>query len=414
MPATLGTADAILKEVYEPRIQRLLNDDAPLVQVIDSSSEGVQRETGMLGGRYVKFAIHVSRNTGIGARKEAEDLPTPGNQGYQVAQVNLTYLYGVVQATGQLEELASGGADSFINALTDEVDRIAIDLSVDLNRQLWGDGTGKLGATNTTGAQTTVTLITASDTRNFQIGEYVDVFTSANFASNVSGTPAAAKGSTYVTAIDSVAGTVTFSTSITYAAGDVFVRNGSVAREVIGLAAIINSTGTLYNVNPTTQPLWASTVDANGGTPRAISEGLMTLQTHRVRAFGSKTTDIFMGLGVSRAYQNLLQQQRMVVNTTEVKGGTSGMSFATTTGGIPLHEDWTAPPGTMWGLNTRELTFFHENNWGWLERDGKMWQRIYGTNGIGKDMKSATMYRYLQLATKRRNAHWVIKDVIEG
>lgn len=414
MPATLGTADAILKEVYEPRIQRLMNDDAPLVQVIDTSREGVERERGTLGGRYVKFALHVSRNTGIGARREAEDLPTPGNQGYITAQVNLAYLYGSVQATGQLEELAEGGDDSFVNALTDEVDRIATDLKVDLNRQLWGDGTGKLGATNTTGAQTSVTLITISDARNFQIGEYVDVFTAANFASNVAGTPAAAKASVYVNAVNTVTGVITLSASVTYAAGDVFTRNGSVAREVIGLSAIISDTGVLYNVNPATQPLWAASVDSNGGTPRAVSEGLMTLQHHKVRTAGSKTTDIFFGFGVSRAYQNLLSQQRMVVNTTEVKGGTSGMAFVTTSGGIPLHEDWTAPPGTMWGINTNELKLYHENDWGWLQRDGKMWQRIYGSNGIGKDMKAATMYRYLQLATRKRNAHWVIKDLIEG
>lgn len=414
MPASLGTADAILKEVYEPRIQRTMNDDCPLVQTIDTSKEGVEKERGTIGGRYVKFALHVSRNTGIGARKEAEDLPTPGNQGYITAQVNLAYLYGSIQATGQLEELAEGGDDSFVNALTDEVDRISTDLKVDLNRQLWGDGTGKLGITSTVGASTTAQLATVADARNFQIGEYVDVFTTANFASNVAGTPAAAKASVYVTAIDIVTGIITVSASVTFANLDVFTRNGSVAREVIGLSAIVADSGTLYNVNPTTQPMWKSVVDHNSGTPRAISEGLMTLQHHKVRTNGSKTTDIFFGFGVSRAYQNLLSQQRMVVNTTEVKGGTSGMAFTTTSGGIPLHEDWTAPPGTMWGLNTNELKVYHEKDWSWLERDGKMWQRIYGTNGIGKDMKAATMYRYMQLATRKRNAHWLIKDIIEG
>lgn len=415
MPATMGTADVLLKEVYEPKVQELLSNDAPLVQLIDTSQEGVEQES-YGGGKYVKFALHVTRNTGIGARNEGEDLPYPGNQGYINANEKLKNLYGVISVTGQLVAFADSKTESFLNAVNDEVDRLTDDIRVDLNRQLYGDGTSALGIVSTVGSSTTGTLTaaTAPNARNLQIGEKIDVFTAASFTSNVSGTPASAKQTVTITAVNEVAGTFVVDSAVTWAANDVITRNGSVAREIYGLAALIGNSGTVHGIDSSTQTLWQSRVDSNSGTLRPISEGLITTNIHALIPRGAKPNILLFGLGVSRQYQNLLSSQRMNVNTREAAGGTSGMSFTTTQGGIKMVEDWTCPPNLMYGLTTKELTFFDAGNWEWMAEEGTRWQVMYGLNGIGKDQKAARIKRYLQLVTKKRSAHFVIKDLAES
>ena len=416
MPATMGTADALLKEVYEPTVQRLLNDETPLLDRLVKSKEGITTDNSN-GGKYVKFALHLSRNTGIGARREMEDTPAPGQQTYTSGQIGLTSLYGTIQISGHAVELADSDKESYLSVVDDEVARLPSDLGVDLNRQLYGDGTGKLGATTTVGSNVTAT-IAGFDTRNFQEGMYVDVFTAANFASNVAGTPAAAKAQAYVSAVTpsatAGAGTVTFTAAVTWVSGDVITRQGSVAREVLGLAAIVNDSGTIYGVNPTTVSKWKAVKDANGGSNRPISEAMLRTNYDQVRVNGGKVNLIIWGLGVSRAYANLLQQNRQVVNTTELQGGYKSLAFATGSGNVELMDDWTAPPNTIYGLTTKDLKVYQEKDWSWWDRDGHMWRQVLGSNGYIKDAQTATMYKYMQLGAHKRNTHFVIQDITES
>ena len=46
MGATLATVSAILKEIYEPRVRKQLNDDAVTLRRIEKSSEGVESNVG--------------------------------------------------------------------------------------------------------------------------------------------------------------------------------------------------------------------------------------------------------------------------------------------------------------------------------------------------------------------------------
>src|SRR5262245_36227557 len=103
MPATLTTVNAILKEIYEPKIREQLQNEAVALKRIEKPSEGVESN---VGGKYVTFPIHTRRNAGLGARNELEALPTAGQQGFTAAQVRLKYLYGLVRLSGQTMELA--------------------------------------------------------------------------------------------------------------------------------------------------------------------------------------------------------------------------------------------------------------------------------------------------------------------
>lgn len=400
MPATLTTVNAILKEVYEPKIQDQLQHDAVALKRIEKSSDGVVSE---VGGKYVTFPLHTRRNSGIGARNELEALPTAGQQGYASARVSLRYLYGLVRLSGQTMELADKNYQAFASALDQEMKGLKDDLLKDQNRQVYGDGSGAVATVATAG---TVNNIVTQTAQWAQLGMQVDVIDGTTLGN---ANPTVKASNRQVTAINMATNTVTIDgAAVAVAVGDIVVRTGSVNREWSGFGAIFK-TGTFQNVDPTIEPSWSPVIDANGGTNRPLSEGLMILMNDNIRANGGKVTAMFSNLGVRRAYFNLLSQQRRYTNTTKFEGGFSGLAFTTDQGDIPFVVDIDAPKNRVYFINEDEITLYRESDWSFMDRDGSKFQRV-----IGYDAYEATMYQYSQMGTHRRNTHGLLADITEG
>lgn len=408
MPATMTTVDAILKEVYEPSIREQLNDDVVALRRIERSSEGV---TSQVGGKYVVFPVHTTRNSGIGARLENENLPTAGQQGYSQARVALKYLYGRIQLTGQTIELADSNFQAFASALSEEVNGVKDDLAKDLNRQVYGNGTGTIA----TVASGTLASFVVDTVQGLEIGMAIgtgtisgSVITSVCYGATITNINPSTK------TVTTTGGTGTIAANhVVYRGYTATENNAQLAsngqKEWTGLKAIVNSSGAIYNIDPSSVPLWASRVDSNSGTNRALSEGLLVLNADYVRAAGSTTTVMFMNLGVRRAYFNLLVQQRRYTNTQQFEGGFSGLAFTTDKGEIPMVVDVDCPANTIYGLNEKEIKVYRDQDWTFMNRDGSNWSRV-----SNRDAYEATLYQYSELGTHRRNAHFVVKDITEA
>lgn len=395
MGATLTTATNILKEIYEPRIREQLQNWLKTSKRIEQTSEGVTSE---VGGKYVVFPVHVKRNHGIGARLEMEQLPTAQNQGYGRAQVNLSYQYGAVRLSGQSMELANSNFQAFASVLDEEVNGIQRDLAKDYNRQVYGTSAGIL--VTITGANAG-NVIPATNTQYLEVGMVIDIYDATGATQK-----AAARKITAITkntnfTIDGPA-VVTVNT-------DIATRQGNLNRELIGLQQIIAATGVLFNIDPATEPLWASVVNANGGVNRALSESLMIRMVDDIYTNGGNTTAIFTTLGVRRSYFNLLVQQRRYCDTKDFGGGFTGLAFTTDNGEIPLIADVDCQPNRMYFVNEKEIKLYRESDWGFMDRDGSKWQRV-----IGYDAYDATLYKYCQFGTHRRNSHGLVSDVTES
>ena len=402
MPSTVATASEILKEVYEPKIRKQLNSDTVLLDRIEKTADHIDR----VNGKYSVFAIHYQRNAGIGARREMESLPAPGNQGTKSARVALAFLYGGVQLSGQAIRLVNSDYQAFASALELELDGLKDDLSKDLQRQIYGNGSGAIGTTSTVGATTAgVSIAINSGIQNFQIGMIVDVYTAANLAADSTAKATAAK----VVTIDPVASTITIDQTVTFAANDAFVRTGSANREWTGLGAIIQNTGVLYNIDPATYPIWKATVDSNSGVLRPLSESIIMKNVHQVRTNGAAVSLMVSSLGVQRAYANLLQQQRQFVNTKTFTGGWGGIGFVTDKGEIPMIGDIDCPYNTILGISEKNLKIYRDEDWSWMDYDGNKWDRV-----VNKDAYAAMMFQYSNMGTDRRNAHFRISDLTEA
>lgn len=398
MPASLTTVNSITKEIYQGQIRNQLQEEAVGYKRLESSSEGVESQ---VGGKYVTFPLRVRRNSSIQYRNELEQLAPAGQQGYAAVRVGLYYGYGRTRLSGQVMELANANYQAFASAMDLEMTGLKNDIAKDVNRVFYGDGTGALATT--TGTTTTSNTVTVTNVQYLEVGQQVDLGTAAQLAS----TPAASNRQ--ITAINPTTKVVTFDgAAVSTSANTLIVRTGNYNREPHGLAAIVTSTGSLYNVDPAVEPSWAATVDANGGTNRALSEGLMIANVDAVRTKGGKTSLILASLGVRRAYFNLLSQQRRYPSTTEFEGGFRGLAFSAGRE-IPVIEDIDAPANTMYGLDESSLKIYRDEPWSWLNRDGSIWKWVHDF-----DAYEAIIKQYWEIGVNRRNANWVIKDLTEG
>jgi hypothetical protein len=134
----------------------------------------------------------------------------------------------------------------------------------------------------------------------------------------------------------------------------------------------------------------------------------MIKMVDRIRTRGGSTTLILQSLGVRRAYLGLLSQYRQTVNTQEFTGGFSGLAFTTDRGEIPVIADVDAPLGTQYFINEDTMTYYRDEEYHFLDRDGSMWSRVADT-----DAYEARIYQYSEIGTYRRNAHAKLSNIAE-
>ena len=403
MALTLTTADSALKEDYQPAMREQLNNTVFLLTQIERNSKDVE-------GRRAVLSLHVTRNSGVGARGAGGTLPTAGNQGYAEERVPLRYNYGRIEIDGPTLRAMKSDKGSFVRALDSETKGAVADLRRDVNRQLFGTSNGTIAVTAVNTGVNLISLAGATDVqmRQFEIGMVVDISSAA--------TPGdASKASARTITAVSVSGdTITLSgAAITTASGDRVERSGAGGsgasqKELTGLQTIVAASGTLFNVDPTAAPSWASYVDATGGSP---SENLFAKAMHKGNISGGTDINLWVTTdGVHRGFAANLTSLKRFANTVEVKGGYKGLEI-TAGGGSPVALVWDrdCPAQQAFGLATDHLTQHEMSDWEWMDEDGAVLARI-----SGKDAYEAVLFKYHELTTDKRNAHVLLSGLTES
>ena len=402
----LTFASEAIKLVYGD-LHEQLRDKNPALQLIEASSANITKN-----GKEVIFDTHIGRNQGIGARGIREKLPLAGAQKYKQAHLYLTNLYGSIEVDGQLFEQASEDYQSFINVVDNEIRGLKKDLANDLNRQVYGDGSGKLAVV--VGQSSGV--LEVDSTHFLEEGMVFDVVDPVSGVKQQSG----AASSLEIVAINeedneiTVTGTLgTFNTNIS--AGDILVRssNGvnSFGKEWTGLAAIVDDASELHEIDPEEYPVWKSTVQTLGvpGTSTGtLTELALINLVQKVDKKGGDVDVMLASPGVFNAYWDLLQGLRQFTNGATLEGGQRAFTFDAVGKPIKFVSDYAAPTGTLYALSSKEIVVNRKRDWSWMDRDGSMWSRVADT-----DAYEARYFQYSQLGTYRRNAHAVLSNITE-
>lgn len=394
----LTFASEALKLVYGD-LHMQLRDKTPALDFIQSSASNITRN-----GKEVVFDTHIGRNQGIGARNVREKLPTAGAQKYKQAHLYLKNLYGSIEVDGQLFEQAAEDYQAFINVVDNEIKGLRRDLAVDMNRQIYGDGSGKIAVVKT--ANTADTTVEFDSVHWVEYGMIVDVL-SADGATQKA-------NEVEVVSVNTATNVVTFSTNVTCAVGDIIVRasntTNSFGKELTGLAKIVSATGSLHEIDPADTPVWASTEVTLGsvGTPGTLTELDLISLVQKVDKQGGDVDVFLASPGVYNAYWNLLQSFRQFTNTAALTGGQRSFTFEALGKPIRFVSDYAAPKGTLYALSSKELVMNQKKDWSWMDRDGSMWSKVADT-----DAYEARYYLYAELGTYRRNAHAKLSNIAE-
>lgn len=403
---TLALADAVLKDDYQGPVRDQINNDCKI------TAQAIKNRRDFAGRRAI-VPLKVSRNTGIGARLEGEVLPAAGNAGYVDQLVTVKSNYGKMRLTRHVIAAMKSDRGSFLRAIQSETDELKGTAARDYNRQSWGLGTGDIAAVkdnSTTGTNVITLAATTPEQTMWDLSEgmVIDVGTAAGVA------PTNRASNRMITSVDIDAKTVTVSgAGFTQSSADAIYRQGSGGtganqREITGIQANVG-TGTLWGVNPSTYPSWKSLVDSNSGTLRALSENLVAKNMMRAQnRSGKRVNQLWCEGGVYRAAANLLQAQKRFVNAAQLEGGSMGLEFAVEGQSVPLMHDRDAPAGKLFGLCTDELTEYVLEDWQFDDLDGSTLRLATD----GSQAYEAIWFKMSELATSRRNAHFIISDLI--
>jgi len=350
-----------------------------------------------LVGNEAVVPLHTSRSGGIGSRAENAALPTSGNQVFAKAVFDLKYHYGRISVTGVAMAKTANTAGAFLKALQAELDGIRRDLTLDIGRQAYGDGSGKVATCGVTTASTTVVLASAEAILkgSLYIGMAVDVGTAAN--------PVLLANASVITAVNAATPSITIGTSVTTTAAHFVFRAGNAVdathvNELTGLSALVsqaaNTVGGI-DASQAANSYWDNMRNNAAGT---LTLDMLLKAYNQVQIAGGETSAMICTPGMQRAYFKLLQAQVRYVEPLTIKGGFQVLEFM----GKPFVADRLAPFGSIFFLDEEFVKVFSTGDWHFLDEDGNTLKWV-----IGYDAWEAVLARYFNLGISRRNVQFL-------
>lgn len=403
-------AGNILKEVYLPALQELLNNATPLLATMEKEITPVE------GGNFV-IALHTGRNSAAAiARAEGGTLPTAGQQSYKRAIVPVKQLYSRIEVSGKAIAATRSNKGAFLKALESEMKYVMVDTKRQLNRQLNGDGTGALaywtGADDTSG--TNVDDSFGNGTTYLPSGATTLDLIDATDNSTALGTDIVVTRGTVSATSTAITWTGTVSGS---ASGDYLVFPGTIGKEMVGIKAVISDgnpailgAGGLHGLPVASNPDWKAFVLGSDSAKQDLSFPLIQQLLSRIVSESAvDESDIKMFYchpAMRDTYVKLCQDERVFYNVMKLDGGWEAVTY----NGKPIVADVQARRNALFAITPSSMSLMQMAPLDFMDKDGSMFYRISGGD---KDAYGATAFVYQELGCKARNQNGVLVGINE-
>lgn len=399
----LSTINALLKDEYVLNdIQNVMNNSTYMLSQITSKKT--------THGRQFIFPLQFGTSQGVGARGENIQLPDPGFGEYEQALGQVKYLYSTMYITGQAIASTRGSKSAFADALKTALRDCRDGLTQDLQRQVWGDGTGALGVVAAPGATASQTVPVTDP--------YGLTYIQADLSNSEKVKPFRRNMRLYfatddvyarVTAVNAD-GTITVTPAVTVTTGSTIYRGDAIGRtsvnnEITGISGLLQNTGTYLGVPRAGFPEWqANLMQMGTGAGGAITEEAIRLALDTAEQNGTAEPDLIVTTYRIRAdFETLLKQDRRFTSPMQLTGGYKALEFD----GRPLTVDKDCPPQRMYFLRMSDIHWMIMEDINWMDDDGNIL-----TREPNKDAYKAVLYTYRDLITTRPANQSVLYDVI--
>jgi hypothetical protein len=297
------------------------------------------------------FAVRIDGNESGGGWRGTDDntLPSAGNERIKQARVRPKKYYHTVTFSGLAEAVSKrAGEDAFAAGITDAISNAVKRAGANFETTfLRGDGTGRL--TNVNLDHSNDTTIAVDDSRTIRSGQVIV------FLNNSTGLRQA--GPVTVTSNDISTNTITVSAAVSVSDDDGLYISGeqdeaSAPSEItaLGLPALVNSTGTIYNLSRTTYPVLQSKVIDAGDT--SLDESMLRrLRKQLMIETAVETLDGFAMISNHDQYDRYTEIALPFRRFNDMRLELGAQQELTTFEGRPWLVTWAALPDEVFFLN---------------------------------------------------------------
>jgi hypothetical protein len=334
-------------------------------------------------------------------------------------------MYAQLQFDG-LALACSKGKGAVMDLLKAETKGIMIHIANKLNRQFWGDGSGRLATLNAASSASTSVSVDHSffgkDSAEYtdpstylDEGMDCDIYSSAGVLE--------AEEVELSTIVDDADGTGTLTMAENVTASDnaeIFDHDTYAASRAagtgvpMGLMGIVATTDPYVGITQVTfqgvdrdTNTWAQAYTEDMGSV-AVTNAKMMKVCHKVEKYGR--VDVILTNGIIwRSYYEILEADKTLPNEKAMWGGVTGLTFyGGRSGGIPVIWDDDCPDNRMFFLDTDYLQVYAPTQDGltWLPGDSGILTRVQGA-----DEFTASLVWYYNFGCERPKAEGVLYNV---
>lgn len=325
----------------------------------------IKKET-LTGGKMIHAAAKVGISGGFGFGSEGNNnAPMAGHQRFDGFDIPICDMYTTIEISDKAIKLSQG--EALANAFDTEMNAAYAAAEWNVGRSAFGDGTGKL-CTISGGSGTTAT---ANDITKLKEGLIVDIYSDDDDTDIETAR---------IIAIDRTNKKITFSKAISTASGFLTVQK-SFNKELIGLGAILSTTGEIYGKDRASNPYLIPHVDACG------NEGVTDVVINRALRLAEreKNSKVNMLLCGDKAYDAYIQYLRATnqrnENNLTLEGGFKAIKHSYGATDVAVVSEGFVPENEIWGVNTDDF-MFKKTEWDFVAKDGSAFERIGGSSNL--------------------------------
>mgnify|MGYP003337155399 CR=1 FL=1 len=226
---SVAAVEQVLKLLYKKGVPNLSYNKQALLSkfAVDATFTGEK----------MVMALQDSNPQGFGSSFDRAFAHKSSAETYKRFELFRVQHYGFAQVTGEVMRTAVDPG-ALVNVWRNRTQSVVRGMQNSAGRLIYGTGTGRIGTVSALGtASTTITLQTAADIANFEVGMYIVLYTSESFAAQYVDTSGGAPTSTFSTAfvrqvtavdrdINAGTATITIDSAATWPANAIIVRDG--------------------------------------------------------------------------------------------------------------------------------------------------------------------------------------------